>query len=104
MNIHIHRDSRPSEEDSKPQGHSQLDGIAMQSTNEHAIELLRILHMACFINPRIGPDDNYDHLNYNDYPNIVDMAKFNDLQKYTWQIHPTFHTYVAEQQKKNRFQ
>lgn len=80
-----------------------IDGIAMQPTNGHAIDLLRILHMACFINPRIGPDDNYDHLNYNDYPNIVDMAKFNDLQKYTWQIHPTFHTYVVEQQKKNRF-
>lgn len=80
-----------------------IDGIAMQPKNEHAIALLRILHMACFINPRIGPDDNYDHLNYNDYPNIVDMAKFNDLQKYTWQIHPTFHTYVVEQKRKNRF-
>jgi hypothetical protein len=82
---------------------TQIDGIAMQSTNEHSIELLRLLHMACFINPRIGPDDNYDHLNYNDYPNIVDMAKFNDLQKYMWQIHPTFHTYAAEQRRKNRF-
>lgn len=80
-----------------------IDGISMQQKNEHAIELLRILHMACFINPRIGPDDDYDHLNYNDYPNIVDLAKFNDLQKYTWQIHPTFHTYVVEQQKKSRF-
>lgn len=80
-----------------------IDGIAMQPTNEHAIDLLRILHMACFINPRIGTDDNYDHLNYNDYPNIVDMAKFNDLQKYMWQIHPAFYTYVVEQQKKGRF-
>ncbi len=80
-----------------------IDGIGMQQTNEHAINLLRLLHMACFINPRIGPDNNYDHLNYNDYPNIVDMAKFNDLQKYAWQIHPTFHTYVVDQQKKNRF-
>ena len=82
---------------------TQIDGIAMQPSNEHAIDLLRILHMACFINPRIGTDDDYDHLNYNEYPNIVDMAKFSDLQKYTWQIHPTFHTYVAEQQKKSRF-
>lgn len=80
-----------------------IDGIAMQPTNEHAISLLRILHMACFINPRVGPDDNYDHLNYNDYPGIVDMAKFNELQQYVWQIHPTFHTYVVDQQKKNRF-
>lgn len=82
---------------------TKIDGIAMQPTNEHSIQLLRLLHMACFINPRIGPDDNYDHLNYNEYPNIVDMAKFNDLQKYAWQIHPTFHTYAAEQRKKNKF-
>lgn len=82
---------------------TQIDGIGMQSSNEHAINLLRILHMACFINPRIGPDDDYDHLNYNDYPNIVDMAKFSDLQKYVWQIHPTFHAYVTEQKKKSRF-
>lgn len=82
---------------------TQIDGIGMQPSNDHAIQLLRILHMACFINPRIGTDDHYDHLNYNDYPNIVDMAKFNDLQKYTWQIHPAFHTYAAEQRKKNKF-
>lgn len=82
---------------------TNIDGIAMQSTNEHAINLLRILHMACFINPRKGSDDNYDHLNYNDWPNIVDMAKFNELQQYSWQIHPTFHTYVVEQQKKNSY-
>lgn len=82
---------------------TQIDGIAMQATNEHCIDLLRIIHMACFINPRIDSEDNYDHLNYNDYPNIIDIAKFNDLQKYVWQIHPTFHTYAANQQKKNSF-
>lgn len=82
---------------------TQIDGIGMQPTNEHAIALLRILHMSCFINPRVGPDDNYDHLNYNDYPNIVDISKFNDLQQYQWQVHPTFHAYTAEQRKKNSF-
>ncbi|WP_143450991.1 P-loop ATPase, Sll1717 family [Janthinobacterium sp. BJB301] len=80
-----------------------IDGIGMQPTNEFAIALLRILHMACFINPRIGPDDNYDHLNYNEYPNIIDIAKFNDLQQYSWQIHPTFHSYAEEERKKDRF-
>jgi sulfur relay (sulfurtransferase) DsrC/TusE family protein len=82
---------------------TQIDGVAMQPTNEFSIALLRLLHMACFINPRIGPADNYDHLNYNDYPDIVDMAKFNDLQQYMWQVHPTFHSYAAEQRKKNSF-
>jgi len=82
---------------------TQIDGIAMQPTNEFAISILRLLHMACFINPRIGPDDNYDHLNYNDHPNIIDMAKFNDLQQYDWQIHPTFHSYAEEQRKKKSY-
>lgn len=81
----------------------QIDGIAMQPTNEHAVSLLRILHMACFLNPRIDAADHYTHFNYNDYPNIVSMPQFNDLQKYSWQIHPTFHTYAAEKRKANRF-
>jgi hypothetical protein len=83
---------------------TQIDGIAMQPTNEHAVQLLRLLHMACFINPRIDVADEYTHFNYNDYPNLVSMAKFNELQQYSWQIHPTFHTYAAEQRKKERFQ
>jgi len=82
---------------------TSIDGVAMQPTNDHCIDLLRILHMACFINPRIGPDDNYDHLNYIDYPALVDISKFSDLQKYTWQIHPTFHNYAVEQRNRKRF-
>lgn len=80
-----------------------IDGVAMQATNEHAIQLLRLLHMACFLNPRADLDDEYMHFNYNDYPFLVDMAKYNDLQKYTWQIHPTFHSYAAEERKKSKF-
>ena len=82
---------------------TRIDGIAMQPSNEHAIELLRLLHMACFINPRIDAQDEYKHFNYNDYPNVVNMARFNDLQCYSWQIHPTFHMYASEQRKKDRF-
>ena len=82
---------------------TQIYGIAMQPTNQDAIALLRLLHMACFINPRAGSDESYDHLNYNEHPDIVDMAKFNDLQKYTWQIHPTFHTYAVEERKRKGF-
>ena len=80
-----------------------LTRAAMQPINEHAIELLRLLHMACFINPRIDVEDEYKHFNYNDYPNIVDMAKFNELQRYSWQLHPAFHSYAAEQRKKDKF-
>src|SRR5690606_7858033 len=35
----------------------QIDGVAMRPDNEHAIKLLRLLHMACYINPRIDAED-----------------------------------------------
>lgn len=82
---------------------TQIDGIGMQPTNEHAVGLLKLLHMACYINPRIDTLDEYKHYNYNDHPNIVSFARFNELQKYSWQLHPTFHTYAAEQRKKDKF-
>lgn len=82
----------------------QVDGISLQpERNDYAISLLRILHMACFINPRIDSTEEYTHFNYQEFPNIVDLAKFNDLQKYTWQIHPTFHTYLTEIYKKEKY-
>lgn len=82
---------------------TKIDGIAMQPTNEHAVELLRLLHMACYVNPRIDAQDEYAHYNYNEYPNIVSFARFNELQKYSWQLHPAFHSYASEQRKKDKF-
>lgn len=81
----------------------QVDNIALQQNNASAIQLLRLLHMACFINPRIDAGDDYTHYNYSDFPNMVDLAKLNDLQKYTWQVHPTFHSYCADVKKRNHF-
>lgn len=81
----------------------QIDGVAAKQTSESAINLLRLLHMACFINPRVDTDDLYVHLNYAEHPNLVDVTKLNDLQKYSWQIHPTFHSYTAIEKKKSEF-
>lgn len=81
----------------------QIDGVPLQQNNSSAIQLLRILHMACFINPRMDAGDEYTHYNYSDFPNLVDLAKLNDLQRYTWQIHPTFHSFSADARRKNHF-
>lgn len=80
----------------------QIDGIAMRSENDFAIQLLRLLHMACFINPRLENQDEYVHLNYNDYPDLIDLSKLNDLQKYKWQVHPTFYSYLDDVKKRKR--
>lgn len=81
----------------------QIDGVALKQTKEDAIKILRLLHMACFINPRIDAGDEYKHYNYQDYPDLVDLAKFNELQKYSWQVHPTFYSYAEEIKKRKRF-
>ncbi|MBB4605711.1 hypothetical protein GGR59_001956 [Xanthomonas arboricola] len=80
-----------------------IDGVALRQDNDSAIKILRILHMACFINPRLESEDEYVHLNYSDYPKLVDMAKFNQLQNYSWQIHPAFHSYVASVRNRDYF-
>ncbi len=84
---------------------TQLDGVPMQQTKEDAIKLLRILHMACFINPRLegdGDDAEYKHFNFHDYPELIDFTKLNDLQRYKWQVHPAFHTYSHDMRKKKK--
>ena len=80
-----------------------IDGISLRQDNESAVKILRILHMSCFINPRLEEEDEYVHINYSDHPNFVDLARFNDLQKYTWQIHPTFHSYMASVRGRDYF-
>lgn len=83
----------------------QIDGVPMQQCKEDAIKLLRILHMACFINPRLegeGEDSEYKHFNFHDFPDLIDFTKLNDLQRYKWQVHPTFHTYAHDMRQKKK--
>lgn len=79
-----------------------IDGVAMKPTNDFAIQLLRLLHMACYINPRLDNEDDYVHLNYSDYPDLIDLSKLNDLQKYKWQVHPTFYSYSENTKSSKR--
>jgi len=81
-----------------------IDGVALRQDNDSAIKLLRLLHMACFINPRLdGEGDDYVHLNYSDHPDLVDLSRFNELQKYDWQIHPTFHSFMVSVRNRDYF-
>ncbi|MEE2732130.1 MAG: hypothetical protein VYA55_15035 [Pseudomonadota bacterium] len=84
---------------------TQIDGVPMQQTKEHAIKLLRILHMACFINPRLENEDDeseYKHFNFHDYPDLIDFTRLNELQKYKWQVHPAYHTYSYDMRQKKK--
>jgi hypothetical protein len=84
---------------------TQLDGISIQAppTKEQQISILKLLHMACFLNPREDSGDSYSHLNYNDFPDLLTINNYGYLQKYKWQIHPVFHAYTAEERRGKRY-
>ncbi|WP_208856791.1 P-loop ATPase, Sll1717 family [Pseudoalteromonas rubra] len=83
-----------------------IDGKVLNpDSNETAIAILKVLHMSNFINARhnLNPDGSeYEHITYDERPFLVDMANWNELQKYEWEIHPAFHSYVEELRKNKR--
>lgn len=83
----------------------QIDNISINSppTKEQEVRILKLLHMACFLNPKEESGDSYNHLNYNDYPDLLTINNYSALQKYKWQIHPAFHTYMAEERKGKKY-
>lgn len=84
-----------------------VDGKSLSpDKNESAIELLRILHMANFINARHELSNvslEYEHIIYDQRPTLVDYNNWNELQKYRWEIHPTFHQYIHELRINKRY-
>lgn len=83
-----------------------IDGRALNpDSNETAISILKVLHMSNFINARNNLNSDgteYEHITYDKRPFLVDMANWNELQKYEWEIHPAFHPYVEELKKNKR--
>lgn len=77
-----------------------LDGQTLKPGDlDGAIELLRVLHMANYINPRV-PDhrmpEHYNHKLFDLNPEFTLKANWGTLQQSQWEIHPTFHPYVNE--------
>ena len=76
-------------------------GVALTpNSNESAIALLSVLHMANFINPReeFG-NGKYMHKEFSKYPDIVGMDNWQELEKHSWEIHPAFHAFVNQNKK-----
>lgn len=84
----------------------KIDGIALvPNKNESAIKLLSILHMANFINPREDATENSDkyiHYSFGGNEKFVSMENWNIMKAHTWEIHPTFHSYIEENKRKKR--
>ncbi len=77
-----------------------VDGETLApNSKDSALSLLRILHMANFINARANNpyiEGDYVHITFQEEPDLIDADNWNHLQKFQWEIHPTFHSYIEE--------
>lgn len=74
-----------------------IDNASTRPDNECALKLLRILHMASFINPKhyLDPEKkHYQHLLFEDSNGFINHENYSNLQNYYFEIHPTFHSYI----------
>jgi hypothetical protein len=62
-----------------------------------ALELLQFLHDTGFINPRtkdLSMPRGFRHIIVGQDPRLVKRERWNELQKFEWEIHPVFHSYL----------
>lgn len=80
-----------------------IDGNTMHQNNiDDALEMLRVLHMANFINPRIEDPcqpKGYDHLLFINNEDLISKSNQEKLSTYKFEIHPVFHSVIAAQKK-----
>ena len=71
---------------------------------EDVFTLWRFVHEMGICNPRI-PDNRQDrhfrHINYEDNPNFVTLANWNEMQKVAWEIHPAYRSHLIEKRKED---
>jgi hypothetical protein len=78
----------------------QIDGISINSSDEkERFKILKLLHMASVINPRIDrPDGSYEHILFEEDNDYIDPNNISKLQNCIFQLHPTFHCLVEKPQ------
>lgn len=65
--------------------------------DDDAIAILRLLHEAGFLNPRVVDNTmhrGFRHILFHDDPNFVKLANWNNMQGAQWEVHPAFRTYL----------
>lgn len=61
------------------------------------ITILNLLHETGFINPRVADNTKprgFRHVLFQDDPNFVKLANWNEMQGARWEIHPAFRSYL----------
>nr|WP_320015479.1 hypothetical protein [uncultured Desulfobacter sp.] len=85
----------------------KLFGQTLNSESKTDIfSLWRFLHEIGFLNARISDDrmkDGYRHISVDDDPDLVSIARWNDMQKIAWEVHPAYRSYLIKIDKENSF-
>jgi hypothetical protein len=75
-----------------------IRGSIMRPQNdEDAIVVLALLHETGFLNPRVNDKRQprgFRHILFQDDPNFVKLANWNEMQAATWEVHPAFRSYL----------
>lgn len=76
----------------------EIDGVRIKSHDEKdRLKILKLLHMASVLNPRIEYDDGtYKHILFEEDNDLIDIESISNLQNYIFQLHPTFHCLVEK--------
>ena len=92
------------DEDGSPLPVVNIDGVVYKRNNKgqyvsdgDAILILRLLHEAGFINPRLNDASKsrgFMHILFHDDPNFVKLENWNAMQAAKWEVHPAFRTYL----------
>lgn len=85
----------------------KLFGQILNSENKDDIfSLWRFLHEIGFLNARVSDNrmkDGYRHISVDDDPDLVSIARWNDMQKIAWEIHPAYRSYLIKIDRENSF-
>lgn len=73
---------------------------------DHAFLLWRFLHEIGFLNARVTDTrerHGYRHITADEDPELISVARWNDMQKIAWEIHPAYRDYLIKIQKERSF-
>jgi hypothetical protein len=66
-----------------------------QNEDKSMFNIIRVLHMASVLNPRIELDNGeYKHILFEENQDFIDPNDISNLQNVTFELHPTFHCLI----------
>jgi hypothetical protein len=80
--------------------------ILKPEDRDHVFLLWRFLHEIGFLNARVTDTrqkNGYRHITVDEDPDLISVARWNDMQKIAWEIHPAYRDYLIKIQQEREF-